>query len=179
MANPTTEMVKPLVRAARSAGTSADALSSAFISALCDEYGSDQAKQLTAQVGFAKLLAPEWGSVSAREAAALYRAGRPTTEETVRKAARSGKLIAIRDGRGRMHFPRWQFGKGGGVIDGLREVLIALQKHPLAKKDGLLPVTFLLNPRARLGGKRPIDVLRAKGDDALESVLKLATEDCE
>jgi hypothetical protein len=179
MADPMTEMVKPFVRAAKSAGTSYAALSSAFISALGEEYGSEQAKQATAQVGFAKIVGAEGGSVSARDAAALYGGSRPTTEEAVRKAARSGNLIAIRDGRGGMHFPRWQFGERGGAIDGLRNVLDALKKHPLAKEDGLLPVTFLLNPRARLGGKRPLDVLRAGRDDALKAVLRLAAEDCE
>lgn len=54
-----------------------------------------------------------------------------------------------------------------------------LRQHSLAKENGLQPVTSLLNPRARLSGRRFLNVLRTGSDEALKAVLRLAAEDCE
>ncbi len=179
MPNIFTETVKPLVRAAKDNGATLDNLSAAFLEAVSGVYGYDGAKHATAQVGFTRLLASEGGSVSAKEAAGFYGGRSPTSEEAVRKAARLGQIIAVKDGRGGVHFPRWQFTSKGGVLPGLREVLAALRSHPLAGKDDLLPVNFLLNPSARLEGQRPLDMLRSGDVAALKRILTLAAEAAE
>lgn len=177
MANIFTETVQPLVRAAKEKGATVEALSAAFLSAVDNIYGQAEARQTTAQVGFAHLLASEGGSVSAKAAAALYGGKTPSSDEAVRKAARLGQVIAIRDGRGGLHFPCWQFSAKGGVLPGLREIIGALRQQP--HFEDLKLVTFMLNPSARLGGRRPLDVLRERDEAGLKRVLELAAAQAE
>lgn len=131
-------------------------------------------ESLSAKVGFMNLINQEGGVVSAKEAAGLYGGRQPATDEAVRKAARLGELIVVKDGRGNMLFPKWQFSEKGGVLPGLRETVKVLRQHP--HFHDLLPFTFFLNPRARLGGKRPVDLLRSAREGDLRLVLNLATE---
>lgn len=172
-----TETVTPLLKAAKETGATAEAVSRAFLLAVDELYGSAEAKASAAAIGFRSLLAAEGGSVGAAEAAGLY--GGPTgcTEEAVRKAARAGQLIAIRDGLGGLHFPAWQFSERGGTLTGLRDTLAVLRGHP--HFDDLLPATFFLNPSARLRGKTPLEALRSGEPDAIERVKRLAVEAAE
>jgi len=173
-----TATVGPLVRAAKANGATAEALSTAFMAAVLGIYGDSEAKDVSAQSGFLQLLSRDGGVMSAKEAAVLYGGRSPSTAEAVRKAARLGHLIAVKDGRGNMLFPRWQFSEKGGALPGLRETLKVLNQHP--HFHDLIPVTFFLNPSARLGGKRPLDILQTAADDGdISLVLKLADEAAE
>ena len=172
-----TDIVRPLVRAAKSTGTSSTALSTAFTDAIMAEYGPATAKEVSAKIGFIRLITQEGGAASAKEAAALYGGTKPASDEAVRKAARLGQLIVVRDGRGQMLFPRWQFATRGGVWPGIRDTLQALKKRP--HFHDLLPLTFFLNPSARLGGKRPLDIVQTDQPDNLPRVLRLAEEAAE
>lgn len=172
-----TETVTPLIRAAKQSGATPDSLSQAFLTAVSDLYGSAEAKETSAMLGFRSLLAAEGGSVGAAEAAKLYGGPAGCTEEAVRKAARGGQVIAIRDGLGNLHFPVWQFSARGGVLAGMREALALLRKHP--HFDDLLPATFFLNPSARLQGRTPLEALRSGEAKLVERVLALAEESAE
>ncbi len=169
-----TETVTPLIRAAKRSGATPDSLSQAFLAAVSDLYGAAEAKETSAMLGFRSLLASEGGSVPAAEAAKLYGGPAGCSEEAVRKAARAGQVIAIRDGLGNLHFPVWQFSPRGGVLPGLRETLASLREHP--HFDDLLPATFFLNPSSRLQGKTPLDALRAGEARLVERVQALAAE---
>jgi hypothetical protein len=172
-----TETVEPLMRAAKERGATPESLSAAFVSAMFGLYGRPAAKDFSVKIGFMNLISQEGGVASAKEAAGLYGGRTPATDEAVRKAARLGQLIVVKDGRGNMLFPKWQFSEKGGVLPGLRETLKVLRQHP--HFHDLLPFTFILNPSARLGGKRPVDLLRSAREGDIRLVLNLATESAE
>lgn len=127
-------------------------------------------KQASAAAGFILLLAQEGGSVKAKAAATLY----GYSERVLLKAARSGQIIAIRDGTGNMQFPVWQFGPRGGTLPGVKEVLTILA--PRARVDGLAPMCFFLNKTVRLNGLSPIKALRQRGGNHAGKVMQLAIE---
>lgn len=139
--------------------------------------GKLAAKNVSANIGFLKLISEEEGLASANEAAVLCGGPDPMTVEAVEKAAKRGQLIAVNDGHGNLLFPRWQFSGDGGVLPGLRETLGVLRQHP--HFDDLLPFTFLLNATARMGGKRPLDLLRRATESNIRLVLQLAAEAAE
>jgi len=171
-ANVFTETVTPLVRTARAGGATVDSLTKAFLAAIEKTYGVAEARQASAAVGFIQLLAAEGGSVGAEEAAKLYGGPTKVHAEAVRKAAREGNLIVVKDGLGSIYFPVWQFGVRGGTVAGLREVLEVLRQHP--HYDDLLPLTFFLNPAARLGGRSPLAALRSGKAEEIAAVRVLA-----
>jgi len=167
-----TATVEPLIWTAKRTGAKAEALAQAFLEAVNMHYGADDAKEAVAILGFRTLLEAEGGSVPTAQAVRLYGGPSRCTEEAVRKAARLGQLIAVRDGLGNLHFPVWQFGPRGGVLGGMREVLALLRKLP--HFEDLTPLTFLLNFSARLGGRSPLEALRGQDPIDLETVKQLA-----
>ena len=172
-----TATVTPIIRGAKESGASARSLTDAFLDAMTRLYLDVDLRETSAMVGFIRLLGAEDGSVSAKDAAKLYGGANDYSEEAVRKAARSGHLLAIRDGNGNLHFPVWQFGPRGGTQPGFREVMGILARRPHI--DDLGMATFFLNPTSRLDGMSPIEALR-KGDDQLVSQVKqLALETSE
>jgi len=136
-------------------------------------------RQLDAQakIGFIHLISQEGGVVSAIIAAVLYGGRTSATGHAVRKATRDGQLIAVKDKRGSLLIPRWQFAKEGGALPGLRETMEVLRQHP--HYHDLLPFTFFLNASARLGGRRPLDLLRSSKELDLRLVMILAMEAAE
>jgi hypothetical protein len=169
-----TATVAPILRVSKERGATARSLSEAFVGAMAKLYGDVELKETSAMVGFLKLLGAEGGTVSARKAARLYGGPKDYSEEAVRKAARHGHLIAIRDGNANWHFPVWQFAPRGGILPGLREVLDILSRQ--IQTDDLAAVTFLLNPTMRLGGISPLEALR-RGDERLVALVgQLARE---
>jgi len=170
------ETVRPILRNAKERGATARSLSETFLAAMTALYGDVELKETAAMIGFIKILRAEGGSLNAKDAAKLYGGVNNYTEEAVRKAARSGQLLAIRDGNDNLHFPVWQFGERGGTLPGFKEVLARLHR---IKGDDLSPATFFLNATERLGGLSPLEALR-KGDAALiDQVKQLAEETAE
>ncbi len=89
------------------------------------------------------------------------------TEAAISKQAEAAKLLVIKKGRANL-FPKVQFNEDAQPVQGLKEVLPVLKK---AGADGWGQLLFLLNSNDRLGGRRPVDVLRV-GDVA--SVVEAA-----
>jgi hypothetical protein len=104
-----------------------------------------------------QLLASTIGTAEVNE---LLAAG---SRQTVHDRLRAGTLLGILD-QGKWRFPLWQFDADGpnGVIDGLAEVLQALQVSNLAK------ARWLQKPHPVFGGSTPLDLLRL---GRLEDVL--------
>jgi hypothetical protein len=104
-----------------------------------------------------QLLASTIGTAEVNE---LLAAG---SRQTVHDRLRAGTLLGILD-QGKWRFPLWQFDADGpnGVIDGLAQVLQALQVSNLAK------ARWLQKPHPVFGGSTPLDLLR---HGRLEDVL--------
>ena len=101
-----------------------------------------------------KLLEAEGGSISAESAAKEL----GMSKVAVLKRYQNHKLVAWREEKqNAIRFPIWQF-KHGKVLDGIESVLGKLKEGPLDDFGRLL--FFLSNSRS-LGGKRPLDCLRA------------------
>lgn len=78
----------------------------------------------------------------------------------------NGSLLAVRDARGRRHFPAAQFDGDGHVAAGLADVQAAL-----GYGSTWSVLNFLVNSNDLLGDERPIDLLM-RGD--LERVRQAA-----
>lgn len=117
--------------------------------------------RVPAAIGRLKLLE---GTLNAKDAAVLYggKTG-PVTAEAVKKAARALKVLAIRGKGGELRFPEWQFLADGGVVPGLKDVLMELAKSPVGQDVGA--IAFFQNPNPLTGGRAPIVALKA-GDVA-------------
>jgi hypothetical protein len=104
-----------------------------------------------------QLLACTNGTAEVNE---LHAAG---SRQTVHDSLKAGTLLGILD-QGKWRFPLWQFDADGpnGVIDGLAQVLQALQVSNLAK------ARWLQQPHPVFGGSTPLDLLR---HGRLEDVL--------
>jgi hypothetical protein len=107
-----------------------------------------------------ELLEAEGGTLSVAEVARFSR----RTRQAVDKQRRAGHLLGVRVGPA-WRYPAWQFADGQPLA-GLREVLAALRgASPWAM------AAFFLSRNARLGARRPLDVLR-RGE--VEAVVKAA-----
>jgi hypothetical protein len=87
------------------------------------------------------------------------------TRQAVDKRRRAGKLLGLTTGRYGFRYPVWQFTESG-VVPGLQAVLAVLAPH-----DEWMQAAFFVGEHPRLGGKKPIDLLK---DGKLERVLDAA-----
>jgi hypothetical protein len=78
------------------------------------------------------------------------------TRQGVEKRVREGGLLAVPGPGNRRYYPAAQFGDDGAPLPGLRDVLAALPS-----RNGFAALNFLVRPDARLGGRRPIDLMKA------------------
>jgi hypothetical protein len=119
-----------------------------------------------------KSAAEEGGAISLARAAKLLR----ISSEAVLRRARLYQLVAWRDWREEQltyRFPAWQF-RGNRVLAGIPKVLQAFRTwHQwLGQRDDWGVMLFFLASRISLGGKRPLDLLRAgQKDRVLEIAL--------
>jgi len=103
-----------------------------------------------------RLAVEEGGSVSSEEAAHLL----GISKTAVLKRHQAGRLLGWRGERqGAVRFPVWQFDEGR-VLPGLQEVLEILNRDQ--RLDDWGKVLFFLHTSSRLGGRRPLDLLRDK-----------------
>ena len=87
------------------------------------------------------------------------------SRQAIDRKVREDALIAVLGPHGRRRYPVAQF-DDHGIVPGLEDVL-----NSLPSKNDWFRLNFLVNEDARLGGRRPIDVLKA-GD--VERVIKAA-----
>ena len=100
-----------------------------------------------------ELVDAEGGALTGNELATLLH----VTRQAVDKRRKAGRLLALELPKRGYLYPAWQF-TDDGVLQGLAEVLAALpDDSPWAK------ARFFVAGNDRLGGRRPVDVLR-EGD---------------
>jgi hypothetical protein len=109
-----------------------------------------------------RLLLEEGGTWTAEQVAKHLH----LTRQTVNLRRKQGILLALDAGRHGFRYPAWQFPRSG-VIEGLAEILAALEHV-----DPWLRQAFMLGKNARLGEKRPVDLLR---NGAIAPIVKAAS----
>ena len=103
-----------------------------------------------------QLAEAQGGSLSSEEAARLLR----ISKTAVLKRLGAGRLLAWREERLQAaRFPRWQFDQHGHVLAGMEDVLQIL--HQDERLDAWGKILFFLREKSSLGGRRPLDLLRA------------------
>jgi hypothetical protein len=111
-----------------------------------------------------QLLAMEEGTASGQEFADALGISR----QAIDKRRRAGDLLAVPTGSGDWRYPLWQL-KEGRVLPGFEEVMVALgELSPWSRMD------FFLSPNERLGGRRPLDVLRKGDREEVDLVIQSA-----
>lgn len=78
------------------------------------------------------------------------------SRQAIDKRVREGSLLAVPGPSNRRSYPAVQFNRDGSVVSGLKAVREAL---PTRSPWGIL--NFLVQPDDRLGGRKPIDVLKS------------------
>jgi hypothetical protein len=85
------------------------------------------------------------------------------SRQAVAKRVDEGSLLAVEGPERARRYPTVQFTNSGDIIPGLKEVL-----RTLPSKNPWVRLNFLVAPEARLGGRKPIDLMReGKIDDVL------------
>lgn len=111
-----------------------------------------------------RLLEAEGGTVPADKAAEWLGISR----EAVNQRRRGGRLPAVSMGRRGYRYPVWQFGDEG-VLPGFEEAL-----NNLTIRGQWGRAAFFLGGNARLGGRRPLDLLRRGSPEDIEAVVDAA-----
>ncbi len=117
------------------------------------------AAQIRAVEAKRRLLEADGGTVSGEESGRLLGISR----QAVDKKRRGGHLLALPVGA-RQRYPVWQF-KDGAILPGLTGVLAAF-----AAASPWLKAAFFVSRNARLGEKRPLELLRqGRIDDVMRA----------
>ncbi len=77
------------------------------------------------------------------------------SRQAIDKRVQEGTLLAVPGPGNRKHYPTLQFTRDGSLVPGLREVRAALPAT-----NPWFVLNFLSRPDHRLGGRKPIDVLK-------------------
>jgi hypothetical protein len=85
---------------------------------------------------------------------------RGISRQAVDKRVQEGSLLAVPGPSNRRSYPTLQFAPDGTIVEGLRDVRDALQS-----KNPWILLNFLARPDARLGDRKPIDLLRSGQQD--------------
>jgi ribosomal protein S19 len=93
-------------------------------------------------------------SGGAYDADQVSRLLRGASLQSVEALVREGRLLSVPGPNGEARFPAAQFKDDGSIVEGLRET-----QDALPTKNGFAVLDFLVSRDARLGGRRPIDLL--------------------
>jgi nucleoid DNA-binding protein len=88
------------------------------------------------------------------------------SRQAIDKKVRADALLAVPGPHGRRQYPVAQF-TGDGILLGLEDVL-----KSLPSANGWFRLNFLVRPDARLGGRRPIDLLKESKIDPVVVAAK-------
>lgn len=77
------------------------------------------------------------------------------SRQAVDKRVNDGSLLAVPGPSNRRAYPTLQFNSDGSIVSGLKEV-----RQALPTNNAWVILNFLARPDARLGGRKPIDVLK-------------------
>lgn len=120
-----------------------------------------------------RLLDEAGGALGATEAGEILGG---ISRQAVDARRKKGRLLAVATGRHGWRYPRCQFAPEGTrdkVVRGLDKVLAAIEDD----LGGWMRLAFLLSPEERLGGRRPLDLLKESGEvDAVERAARLYGE---
>jgi hypothetical protein len=108
------------------------------------------------------MLASEGGTLDSIQVSTLL----GVSPEAVDALRAAGKLLAADLGRRGHRYPTWQFTDQGVPLPGMEQILAILADHP-----PLAQIRFFLSGSHRLGGKRPLDLLRT---GEIDPVLRAA-----
>jgi len=97
-----------------------------------------------------ELLGGDDGALTVGDVAKLLDISR----QAIDKRRKAGRLLGVEVAKRGVLYPAWQFIETGTVA-GLAEVLALLQEH-----DSWAQARFFVTENDRLGGKRPLDLLR-------------------
>ncbi len=81
-----------------------------------------------------------------------------SARETVRNYREKGRIFALAKDTRNLRYPAWQI-HDGELLPGLRDVLAALNQQ---QRSAFAIANYFLSESEELGGKRPLDLLRAK-----------------
>ena len=87
---------------------------------------------------------------------------RGISRQAVSKKVLDGSLLAVPGPSNRQSFPTLQFNRDGTMVQGLGAV-----REALPTRNPWTVLNFLANPDDRLGGRKPIDVLRSGDVDTV------------
>lgn len=114
--------------------------------------------RLRGRVAMREVLSQEGGALTAAQVADVLGISR----QAVDKRRKGRQLLALALPRRGLLYPAWQFDASGATLPGFVDVLEALGEH-----DEWAQARFFLGGSERLGGKRPLDVLREGDRDAV------------
>jgi hypothetical protein len=106
--------------------------------------------RLRGAVAMRELLGGDDGALTVGDVAKLLDISR----QAIDKRRKAGQLLGVEVAKRGVLYPAWQFIETGTVA-GLAEVLALLQEH-----DSWAQARFFVTENDRLGGKRPLDLLR-------------------
>ena len=78
------------------------------------------------------------------------------SRQSIDKRVGEGGLLAVPGPGNKRYYPAVQFTDDGEIVEGLKQALTALPT-----KSGFAALNFLIHPDERLGGRKPIDMLKA------------------
>lgn len=114
-----------------------------------------------------ELLEDAGGGLTAQEVATI----RNVSRQSVERARRQDRLLAVPLGAGNWRFPALQFGDDGQPLPGLETVLKAFQV-----KDPWMRLAELVAPDPELANRSILSVLREEGDDAVATAVAAVRE---
>lgn len=93
------------------------------------------------------------------------------SRQRVEKRVQEGSLLWVPGPSNRRRYPTVQFTRKGEVVDGLKAV-----RDALPTQDPWAVLNFFVQPDARLGGRKPIDVLKAGEVDLVVSAARAVAQ---
>ena len=82
------------------------------------------------------------------------------------------RIVYWRDAKHDFHYPKWQFTPAGALLPGVQEVLQIFRSA-----DEWRLMSYFLGQRQQLGGRRPVDLLRAGEKDKVLAHAKLHADE--